>query len=197
MLLTHALVARAFTTPTDQSATTALGVAFRFETMALFVSIGWGSAVQTFVGQNLGIAAVSRAKHSGYWAALYNSLMLAILVLVYVRFAQPIIGFFDSDPEVLGFAKSYFSWVAPSYLALGVGIVLGSVMQGAGAPRLALGLDACVVLGVQLPGSLIVIMSAAPRPEQLWLVVALSYLAFALLLVQAYRRGNFLRAALA
>jgi putative MATE family efflux protein len=197
MLLTHALVARAFTTPTDQSATTALGVVFRFETMALFVSIGWGSAVQTFVGQNLGIAAVQRAKHSGYWAALYNTLMLAILALVYVHWAEPIIGFFDADPEVLGFAKSYLSWVAPSYLALGIGIVLGSVMQGAGAPRLALGLDTCVVLGVQLPGSIIVLMSKAPHPEQLWLVVALSYVAFALLLVQAYRRGNFLRTALA
>ena len=54
MLLTHALVARAFTTATDQSATTALGIVFRFETMALFISIGWGSAVQTFVGTKPG-----------------------------------------------------------------------------------------------------------------------------------------------
>src|SRR6185295_13447722 len=54
MLVTHSLVARAFTTATDQSATTALGIVFRLETMALFVAMGWGSAAQTFVGQNLG-----------------------------------------------------------------------------------------------------------------------------------------------
>ena len=54
MLVVHSLVARAYTTDTDQSATTALGIVFRLETMALFVGLGWGSAAQTFVGQNLG-----------------------------------------------------------------------------------------------------------------------------------------------
>lgn len=48
MLVIHSLVARAYTTASDQSATTALGIVFRLETMALFVGLGWGSAAQTF-----------------------------------------------------------------------------------------------------------------------------------------------------
>jgi putative MATE family efflux protein len=197
MLLTHALVARAFTTATDQSATTALGIVFRFETMALFISIGWGSAVQTFVGQNLGAAQVARAKHSGYWAALYNTGMMALLALFYVSCAGAIVGFFDADPEVLGIAQSYLSWVAPSYVALGVGIVLGSVMQGAGAPQRALLIDVCVVLLVQVPASALLLSSSARTLQQVWLVVGLSYVALALTLLLSYRRGKFLRAALA
>ena len=197
MLLTHALVARAFTTATDQSATTALGIVFRFETMALFISIGWGSAVQTFVGQNLGAALVVRAKHSGYWAALYNTAMMALLSLLYVHFATPIVGFFDRDPRVMSIAQSYLAWVAPSYVALGIGIVLGSVMQGAGAPRRALVLDACVVLAVQVPASALVLASPARSLTQVWLVVAASYVALALALLASYKRGHFLRAALA
>jgi putative MATE family efflux protein len=197
MLLTHALVARAFTTATDQSATTALGIVFRFETMALFISIGWGSAVQTFVGQNLGASMVARAKHSGYWAALYNTVMMAVLALLYVSFATPIVGFFDRDPAVLSIAQSYLAWVAPSYVALGIGIVLGSVMQGAGAPRRALLLDACVVLAVQVPASALVLMSPSRSLTQVWLVVAVSYVALALALLASYKRGHFLRAALA
>lgn len=197
MLLTHGLVARGFTTATDQSATTALGIVFRFETMALFVSIGWGSAVQTFVGQNLGAGAVRRAKHSGYWAALYNLVMMALLAVVYVSFAAPIVRFFDAEPQVLGIAQSYLSWVAPSYVALGIGIVLGSVMQGAGAPERALVLDVAVVLFVQVPASLLVLLSPAPRLTQVWLVVGLSYLALAITLLTSYKRGRFLRAALA
>lgn len=197
MLLTHALVARGFTTATDQSATTALGIVFRFETMALFISIGWGSAVQTFVGQNLGAQAVRRAKHSGYWAALYNLVMMALLALAYVTFATPIVGFFDAEPQVLGIAQSYLSWVAPSYVALGIGIVLGSVMQGAGAPERALALDASVVLLVQVPASLLVLLSASPRLTDVWLVAGLSYVALAVVLLASYKRGRFLRAALA
>lgn len=197
MLLTHALVARAFTTVTDQSATTALGIVFRFETMALFISIGWGSAVQTFVGQNLGASSVARAKRSGYWATLYNAAMMALLALVYVTCAGRIVGFFDADPSVLGVAQSYLSWVAPSYVALGVGIVLGSVMQGAGAPRLALLIDACVVLFVQVPASALVLSAPKPSLIQVWLVVGLSYVALAIALLARYRHGGFLRAALA
>jgi Na+-driven multidrug efflux pump len=188
------LVARAFTTATDQSATTALGIVFRFETMALFISIGWGSAVQTFVGQNLGAAQPQRAKHSGYWAALYNALMMAALALLYVTCSPTIIGFFAQDPHVLADAQSYLSWVAPSYVALGVGIVLGSVMQGAGNPLRALLLDVCVVLLVQLPAAAFVGFSEHRTLEQVWLTVALSYIALAVVFVASYRRGRFLRA---
>jgi putative MATE family efflux protein len=197
MLITHALVARAFTTATDQSATTALGIVFRFETMALFISIGWGSAVQTFVGQNLGAGNLERAKQSGYWATLYNAIMMAALSFLYCRFAGEIVGFFDDNRYVLGIARDYLWWVAPSYAALGIGIVLGSVMQGAGAPLRALILDGCVVLFVQLPACLLVGFSPDPPLSYVWLTVALSYVALALVFFTSYRRGLFLRAALA
>lgn len=197
MLLTHALVARAFTTGADQSATTALGIVFRFETMALFISIGWGSAVQTFVGQNLGVGQLARAKLSGYWAALYNTAMMALLSVLYVAFAGSIVGFFDRDPQVLAIAQSYFAWVAPTYVALGIGIVLGSVMQGAGVPERALILDVCVLLVVQVPASILVYTAANNTLTQVWLVVGASYIALALTLMASYRRGRFLRAALA
>ncbi|HEY6078652.1 MAG TPA: MATE family efflux transporter [Polyangiaceae bacterium] len=197
MLLTHALVARAFTTATDQSATTALGIVFRFETMALFVSIGWGSAVQTFVGQNLGAAQVERAKQSGYWATAYNLIMMAGLSLLYCVFANEIVGFFDNDPQVLAIARDYLWWVAPSYAALGIGIVLASGMQGAGAPLRALILDAGVVLLVQLPASLLVLLAPGRSLSHVWLTVALGYVTLALVFLASYWRGRFLKAAIA
>jgi putative MATE family efflux protein len=197
MLLTHALVARAFTTASDQSATTALGIVFRFETMALFISIGWGSAVQTFVGQNLGAAQPARAKQSGYWAVLYNALMMAGLSLLYLAFAPNIVGFFDREPQVLDIAQSYLRWVAPSYVALGIGIVLGSVMQGAGKPERALFLDLGVLLAVQLPASFLVFAAPNRSLTQVWLVAALSYVALAITLFASYRRRRFLGPALA
>nr|PZN26153.1 MAG: hypothetical protein DIU78_08505 [Pseudomonadota bacterium] len=108
MLLTHALVARAFTTETDQTATTALGIAFRLETMALFVALGWGSAAQTFVGQNLGAANLLRAKRSGWVTAIYTGATMAVLALVYRAFGPSLIGFFDSDPDVIEVAPHNF-----------------------------------------------------------------------------------------
>jgi Na+-driven multidrug efflux pump len=163
----------------------------------LFISIGWGSAVQTFVGQSLGAELVVRAKHSGYWAALYNTVMLALLSLSYIAYADSIVGFFDRDPRVLGIARGYLTWVAPSYVALGVGIVLGSVMQAAGAPERALLLDLCVVLLVQVPLCGLVLASETRSLSHVWLLLSTSYVALAMALFVSYKRGRFLRPALA
>src|SRR5678815_5194151 len=99
MLVTNSLVARAFTTTDDQSATTALGIVFRLETMALFVAMGWGSAAQTFVGQNIGARQEPRARASGRWAAVYDAVLMAAIAVAYQLAAEPIVTFFDADPK--------------------------------------------------------------------------------------------------
>ncbi len=188
MLFTHALVARAFTTATDQSATTALGVVFRLETMALFIGLGWGSAAQTFVGQNLGAGRPERARASGWYAALFNAVMMALLALLYLAYGTPIVRFFATDAAVVRAALEYFQWVAPSYIGLGIGVALGSAIQGAGASRRALLLDAAVVLLIQLPLCSLVVWRSGESPVGLWQSVALTYLAFALIHVLSYWR---------
>lgn len=196
MLFVHSLVARAFTSEQDQSATTALGIVFRLETMALFVGLGWGSAAQTFVGQNLGAARPERAKASGWYAALYNGLMMVLLAFAYRFWGREIIAFFDPHAAVVAVGLAYIAWVGPAYVGLGVGIVLGAAIQGAGATRQALLLDAAVVFAFQIPASLLVVVGLDMGMHRLWQVVALTYVAFAAVYFVAYRRGAYLRTAL-
>ncbi len=191
MLVTLQFVNRAFTTATNQDATTALGVVFRLETMILFVSLGWGGAAQTFVGQNLGAGQLARAKASGWYTALYNTAFMVVLALTYREFAAPIVAFFAPGPEIVATGSSYLAWVTPSYLFLGLGVVLGSAMQGAGATRRVLGLDLSVLCLVQVPLSTLVVLLGLPE-DALWAVVALTNLAFALTYVLQYRLGHFL-----
>ncbi|HVJ14939.1 MAG TPA: MATE family efflux transporter [Polyangiaceae bacterium] len=194
MLLTHSLVARAFTTEQDQTASTALGIVFRLETMALFVGLGWGSAAQTFVGQNLGAGNIERAKLSGYYAAVFNGVMMAALAAIYGAFGRELVAFFDEEERVIDIALGYFRWVGPTYVGLGVGIVLGAAMQGAGATLQALLLDAAVVFFFQIPASLFVGFASGVSYQHIWLVVGTTYVAFGLIYFLAYRRGRFLRA---
>jgi putative MATE family efflux protein len=195
MLAVHALVARAFTTQTDQSATTALGIVFRLETMALFVGLGWGSAAQTFVGQNLGAQNESRAALSGWTAAFYNLCAMTLLMLVYRNFGGPVVRFFDEDPSVVSVALGYLSVVAPSYLPLGVGIVLGSAMTGAGATRTTMLIDLAVILGFQVPLAIAAVLVGEPTPMRLWMVVAATNMLGAVVYAVNYRRGTYLRRA--
>jgi putative MATE family efflux protein len=197
MLVTHSIVARAYTTETDQSATTALGIVFRLETMALFVGLGWGSASQTFMGQNLGASAPSRAKSSGWYAMGYNAVMMALLAVLYRSYGSSIVGFFDSTHRVVAFATEYIYWVGPSYVGLGIGIVLGSAIQGAGATMQTLLTDLAVVCLLQIPASIVVVFGAGLGPTSLWQVVAVIYVAYAVAYTFIYRRGQYLHTALA
>lgn len=194
MLVTHSLVARAFTTEEDQTASTALGIVFRLETMALFVGLGWGSAAQTFVGQNLGAQNLRRAKLSGYYAAFFNALMMLGVALAYRHFGRELVAIFDAEEHVIEIALSYFEWVGFSYIGLGIGIVLGAAIQGAGATLQALLLDCVVVFLFQIPASLVIGFTDGVSYEHIWLVVAGTYVAFGLFYTASYKRGRFLTA---
>jgi len=193
MLLTHSLVARAFTTATDQRASTALGIVFRLETLALFIGMGWGSAAQTFLGQNQGANQSQRALRSGWYAAGYNLLFMLALAIAYRLAGPSSVRFFDEDPEVVSLAVQYMLVVSPSYLALGVGLVLGSAIAGAGATRLTLTIDTLVVVLFQLPLSLWAVTGISAHPTRLWWVLVMTSLVFATAYSIVYRRGKFLK----
>lgn len=196
MIATQAVVARAFTTLQDQSATTSLGIVFRLETMALFVGMGWGSAAQTFMGQNLGAARTDRAVRSGWVAALYNVVAMLMLTLAYHRWGAPIVRFFDEDASVVAQALSYLAVVAPSYAALGVGIVLGNAMAGAGATRMTMFLDAGVIFGFQVPAAIASLLWPGMNPARLWTVLAVTNLISAMAYIISYRQGRYLKNAM-
>jgi putative MATE family efflux protein len=193
MLLTHSLVARAFTTAADQRATTALGIVFRLETLALFVGMGWGSAAQTFLAQNHGARLRTRALRSGWIAAAFNVACMIALAAAFRAWGRPVVVFFDDEPLVVATALTYLATVAPSYAALGLGVVLGSAIQGAGATRLTLLLDLLVVAAFQLPLSLWAVLHAGASPAHLWWVVAATSVVSAVLYTLVYRRAQFMR----
>jgi putative MATE family efflux protein len=157
MLLVNSLVARFFTTATDQTATTAMGLVFRLDTMALFVAMGWGSAAQTFVGQNLGGRKERRAIHAGWWAAFYDAITSGLLVAMALGAGATILGYFDADAAPVAIGLEYLRAVAPSWVALGVGVVLGNAMAGAGATRTTMVVDLAVILGFQFPACIVAV----------------------------------------
>ncbi len=194
MLLTHSLVARAFTTAENTSATTALGIVFRLETMALFVAMGWGSAAQTFVGQNLGAGQERRARQSGLWAAAYGALLMIVIAVAFQRSAPAIVRFFDEEPEVVAIAVGYIAVVSWSYLGLGAGVILGSAMTGAGATRTTLVTDLGVILGFQLPASLAAIALPGATLERLWIAVGATYAISGATYLVVFRVAPWMRA---
>lgn len=194
MLFINSLVARFFTTQEDQTATTAMGLVFRLDTMALFVAMGWGTAAQTFVGQNLGAQQSARAKQSGWVTVGYDTITNVLLIAFVYAYGESILRVFDDEAGPVAIALQYLQVVAPSYVALGVGIVLGNAMAGAGATRTTFAIDAVVILAVQVPLCVVAIAVMHGTLRALFQCVAVVNVASAIAYAMIYARGSWLGA---
>jgi putative MATE family efflux protein len=194
MLLVNSLVARFFTTKDDQTATTAMGLVFRLDTMTLFVAMGWGNAAQTFVGQNLGAGEERRARRSGWFAGAYDVVTNVLLVAAIFKWGEPILRVFDNETAPVMIALDYLHVVAPSYFALGLGIVLGNAMAGAGATRTTFAVDALVILAFELPLCLLFVGVFGGTIHTLFRCVAITNVVSAIAYAIVYSRGGWLSA---
>jgi putative MATE family efflux protein len=194
MLLVNSLVARFFTTKEDQTATTAMGLVFRLDTMTLFVAMGWGNAAQTFVGQNLGAENELRARRAGWLAGIYDLVTNVLLVLAIFKWGEAILRVFDNETPPVMIALDYLHVVAPSYFALGLGIVLGNAMAGAGATRTTFIIDALVILAFELPICLVVVGLFGGSIHALFRCVAISNVVSAIIYASVYSRGGWMKA---
>lgn len=186
---TSALIAHAFTTEADQTASTAYGIVFRVETTALFISMGWGSAAQTFTGTCMGAGKMRRAGWAGWWAAGYDAVCMGLLAYTMALWGTPLLQFFDPTPRVVDIGREYLAAVGPSYVTYGAAIVLGNAFSGIGATRKTLRLDLIVVLLVQIPLSVLAVVFVKQRTG-LWGAIATAYAASAIVYGVAYVRSR-------
>ncbi|MBQ9946222.1 MAG: MATE family efflux transporter [Clostridia bacterium] len=89
-------------------------------------------AATTFVGQNLGIGNVERAK-KGVRVASYMSLICtAVIMIPLVSFAPFFSNIFNSKPEVIEYSTILLRWMSPFYLLCCFNQVYSAALRGAG-----------------------------------------------------------------
>lgn len=92
-------------------------------------------ASTTFVGQNLGINKVDRAK-KGVRTALIMAACSTILVMIPVLiFAPHAVAFFNNKAEVVEYGTLLLRWVSPFYVLCCVNQVYSGALRGAGDSR--------------------------------------------------------------
>jgi putative MATE family efflux protein len=108
------------------------GIASRMEYLLIPVMFGFGTAVLTIVGANLGAGNVKRAKQ----AALLNALFVgAVVELVGLRLAywpDVWLGLFTSDPDVMLVGEKYLKTVGSVYGMIAIIFAFYFAGQGAG-----------------------------------------------------------------
>jgi len=89
-------------------------------------------ASTTFVGQNMGIGQAKRAR-KGISIAVWMSVIITVAIMVPVILAAPwLVGFFNSDPDVVYFGTMFLRYIAPFYIVCCVNQIYSGALRGAG-----------------------------------------------------------------
>jgi putative MATE family efflux protein len=108
------------------------GVGARLEYLQIPIVFGFGSALVTMVGTNIGAGQRERAKRVAWTGALMAAAVTEAIGLTAALFPHAWVGLFSTDPAVLAAGTAYLRTVGPAYGFFGLGLALYFASQGAG-----------------------------------------------------------------
>jgi putative MATE family efflux protein len=130
-------------------------VGMRLQMIVLMPGFGFGTAVATLVGQNLGAEKPQRAARTAWITAALGSGIMAFLGIVYIIFSRSIISVFNDHPEVVKTGVVYLRTIAITFGFIGFSIILGRALNGAGDTVSPMVITAIGLLGFRIGLSLL------------------------------------------
>ena len=107
-------------------------VTLRLIHFAILPSWGVSNAAATLVGQNLGAKKPDRAERAVIMTGLVNFAMLSVIAVVFWAFAEPLIGIFTSESEIIPHGIESLKTLSAGYVFAGFSMVFGQAFNGAG-----------------------------------------------------------------
>ena len=164
------------------------GMGVRLEYLQIPVVFGFGSALVTMVGTNVGAGRRERARRVAWTGALMAAAVTEAIGLAAALFPRAWLGLFSTDPGVLAAGTAYLRIVGPAYGFFGLGLALYFASQGAG--RLGWPLVASATrLIVAAAGGWLVIHVAGAGLNALFGVMAAALVVFGSIVATAIAGG--------
>jgi putative MATE family efflux protein len=179
--------------PFGTTALAGYGMGARLEYLQIPLVFGFGSALVTMVGTNIGAGRRARAERIAWIGAGLAAALTEGIGLGAALAPRAWLGLFSADPEVLQAGATYLRIVGPVYGFFGLGLALYFASQGAGRllwPVLA-GFSRLVVASV---GGGLAIHWFGGGLTALFAVMASAFLVFGITLALAMRSGAWRQA---
>lgn len=172
-------------------AISALTIGFYTESLSFMPGLAFSVAAATLVGQNLGARKPERAEESG-WAAtkIAASIMTAVGALLFI-FAGFIVAKFSSDVHVVHIGTHYLRINAIPQPFLAMGMVLSGALRGAGDSQTPLKVSVLTTWGMRVPLAYVLAIALHYQTDGIWVAMALSMVAFAILIGIKFHQGKW------
>jgi putative MATE family efflux protein len=166
-------------------------VAIRILIFFLLPAWGMSNAAATLVGQNLGAALPERAVRSVRTVAGYNAVFMAVVTLIFLLGAGPVVTFLNKDPQVVGVATHALHIITLGYVFYGVGMVLTSSFNGAGDTRTPTIINLFCFWAFQIPLAYVLAITLGFGPTGVFTAIVLTESSLTVVSWIIFRQGRW------
>ena len=178
-------------TPFGAGALAGYTIAVRIVVVAILPAWGLGNAAATLVGQNLGAQKPDRAERAVWLAGFYNMGFLGLVTVVFVFFAEPLIGVFTPDAGVQAVGASCLRIFSYGYVVYAWGMVMVQAFNGAGDTTTPTWINLVCYWMFQIPLAFILARTLGFGVQGVFWAVPIAELFIAAAGVLVFRRGTW------
>ncbi len=166
-------------------------IAIRIILFTILPAWGLSNAVATLVGQNLGAGKPDRAEKSVWRITRYNVYFMLSIALVFIAFAEPIVGLFTTETITLDYAADCLRYVSYGYGFYAVGMIVVQAFNGAGDTMTPTKINFFCYWMCQIPLAYCLAIVFALGPVGVFLAITLAESLMAVVGVIVFRRGGW------
>lgn len=166
-------------------------MSFRVIIFTLLPSWGMANAAATLVGQNLGAKQPDRAETSVWRTALWNTIFLVFIAIVFSIFARQILSIFDQSGVVEETAINALRIICFGYIFFAYGMVIGQSFNGSGDTKTPLYINLIVFWVIQIPLAYLLAIKLDWGPNGVFTCIAFAHSLYAVVAIFLFRRGKW------
>ena len=163
-------------------------ISIRVIIFTILPSWGLANAAATLVGQNLGANQPERAEKSVWTSAFYNMLFLLFISIIFSIFANPIIGIFSENPNVIDAGTTSLRIICAGYVFFAYGMVISQAFNGAGDTFTPTVINIIAFWMIQIP---LAYYLAKYGTEGVYIAVAFAESILAVISILVFRKGHW------